>query len=592
MNSLSRWVGLTLVGAVLGCAPANGPAATDSTADLHGLFDEAWSFVLEENPFYATYVGNHDYDDRLPSASLADEARRAEYWQETLERLAAIDRSSLAAEEQINYDMFESQVSDRVTAFELNDHLIPITAESGFHTGFARLADRVPLATVEGYENYISRLRAFPDLVDQYIEVMRQGIAEGYVLPRVVLDGYESTIDAHIVEEVAESVFWKPFESFPTTVPADEHERLREAGEAAIIERVIPGYEAFYAFMVDEYIPNTRETLGASELPNGRELYDYLIRHHTTLDLTADEVHQIGLDEVARIRAEMMEVIEQVGFAGSFDEFVEFLRTDPRFYPKSAEELLKEASYIAKKMDGKLPSLFKTLPRLPYGVEPVPEHIAPKYTAGRYVGAPVGSTKPGYYWVNTYALESRPLYALTALTLHEAVPGHHLQNALRQELEDLPNFRRFSGVNAYGEGWGLYSERLGLEAGFYEDPYDNFGRLTYEMWRACRLVVDTGVHAKGWTRQQMIDYLAANTALSLHEITTETDRYISWPGQALAYKIGELKIRELRAKAEEALGERFDIREFHDVILRHGPVPLPVLESQIDAFIQEAQASG
>ncbi|MGB5999921.1 MAG: DUF885 domain-containing protein, partial [Thermoanaerobaculia bacterium] len=377
MNSLSRWVGLTLVGAVLGCAPANGPAATDSTADLHGLFDEAWSFVLEENPFYATYVGNHDYDDRLPSASLADEARRAEYWQETLERLAAIDRSSLAAEEQINYDMFESQVSDRVTAFELNDHLIPITAESGFHTGFARLADRVPLATVEGYENYISRLRAFPDLVDQYIEVMRQGIAEGYVLPRVVLDGYESTIDAHIVEEVAESVFWKPFESFPTTVPADEHERLREAGEAAIIERVIPGYEAFYAFMVDEYIPNTRETLGASELPNGRELYDYLIRHHTTLDLTADEVHQIGLDEVARIRAEMMEVIEQVGFAGSFDEFVEFLRTDPRFYPKSAEELLKEASYIAKKMDGKLPSLFKTLPRLPYGVEPVPRTSPP-----------------------------------------------------------------------------------------------------------------------------------------------------------------------------------------------------------------------
>ena len=470
MNSLSRWVGLTLIGAVLGCAPANGPVATDSTADLHALFDEAWSFQMEENPFYATYVGIHDYDDRLPSVSLADEARRAEYWQGTLERLAAIDRSSLSAAEQINYDMFESQVSDRVTAFELKDYLIPITAESGFHTGFARLADRVPLATVEGYENYISRLRAFPEYVDQYIEVMRQGIAQGYVLPRAVLEGYESTIDAHIVEEVAESVFWKPFESFPTTVPADEHERLREAGEAAIVERVIPGYEAFYGFMVDEYIPNTRETLGASELPNGRELYDYLIRHHTTLDLTADEVHQIGLDEVARIRAEMMEVIEQVGFEGSFDEFVEFLRTDPRFYPKTAEELLKQASFIAKKMDGKLPSLFKTLPRLPYGVEPVPEHIAPKYTAGRYVGAPVGSTKPGYYWVNTYALESRPLYALTALTLHEAVPGHHLQNALRQELEDLPNFRRFSGVNAYGEGLGPLLRAARSRGGLLRGP--------------------------------------------------------------------------------------------------------------------------
>lgn len=591
MSCLGNCTTLALICLAWGCAPAGESPASDPTADLHALFDEAWSFQMAEDPLDATWVGIHDYDDRLPSVSPADEVRRAEYWQDVGERLAAIDRAALDAGEQINYDLFERQVSDRVASFELEEYLIPITAESGFHTAFALLPEQVPLATVEDFENYVSRLRAFPTYVDQYIEVMRLGISEGYVLPRAVLEGYESTIDAHIVEEVSESVFWKPFEQFPTTVPVAEHERLRVAGEAAIVERVIPGYEEFLRFMVGEYLPNTRESLGASELPKGRELYDYLIRHHTTLDLTADEVHQIGLDEVARIRAEMSAVIEQVKFDGSFEDFVEFLRTDPRFYPKTAEELLKEASFIAKKMDGKLPALLKTLPRLPYGVEPVPEHLAPKYTAGRYVPAPVGSTKAGTYWVNTHALESRPLYALTALTLHEAVPGHHLQNALRQELEDLPSFRRFSGVNAYGEGWALYSERLGLEVGFYEDPYDNFGRLTYEIWRACRLVVDTGVHAKGWTRQQMIDYLAANTALSLHEITTETDRYISWPGQALAYKIGELEIRKLRAQAEEALGERFDIRQFHDVILRNGPLPLPVLGDQVEAFIEEVQSS-
>ena len=339
--------------------------------------------------------------------------------------------------------------------------------------------------------------------------------------------------------------------------------------------------------MVNEYRPGARSTLGASDLTNGREYYAYLIRHFTTLDLTADQVHEIGLKEVARIREEMNEVIREGGFEGNFADFLQFLRTDPRFYPKTPEQLLKEASYIAKRMDGKLPALFKTLPRLPYGVEPVPAPLAPKYTAGRYVGAPIGSTRPGYYWVNTHSLASRTLYTLEALTLHEAVPGHHLQNALRQELTELPDFRRFSSFNAFGEGWGLYSERLGLEAGFYMDPYSNFGRLTYEMWRACRLVVDTGLHAMGWTRQQAMDYLASNTALSLHEIRTETDRYISWPGQALAYKLGELKIRELRARSEKALGERFDIREFHDAVLLNGSIPLSVLEDQIDLFIEQ-----
>jgi uncharacterized protein (DUF885 family) len=424
----------------------------------------------------------------------------------------------------------------------------------------------------------------------QRIELMSEGLEAGMSVPRVTLEGYEATIDAHVVESPEESVFYAPFARFPVGVPESEREKLRESGLEAVMEAAVPAYRSFLDFFESTYRPRARTTLGASELPRGPEYYRFLIRQFTTLDLTAEEVHQTGLREVERIDREMREVLSQVEFEGDFASFLEFLRTDPRFYPKSAEELLKEASYIAKRMDAKLPSLFKTLPRLPYGVAPVPDHIAPKYTAGRYVGPAMGSNNPGYYWVNTYKLESRTLYTLEALTLHEAVPGHHLQNALRMELEGLPEFRRFSGIGAYGEGWGLYSERLGLEAGFFTDPYSNFGRLTYEMWRACRLVVDTGIHAMGWTREQAIDYLASRTALSLHEVTTEIDRYISWPGQALSYKMGEIKIRELRKRAEEALGTKFDLREFHDEILLEGPVPLPVLDSKIEAYIRSSQA--
>ncbi|MCZ6899204.1 MAG: DUF885 domain-containing protein, partial [Bacteroidetes bacterium] len=322
-----------------------------------------------------------------------------------------------------------------------------------------------------------------------------------------------------------------------------------------------------------------------SDLPNGEEYYNQRLQYFTTLPMTVDEVHDKGLEEVARIKAEMQVIIKQVGFDGDFQAFLDFLRTDEQFYAKTAEELLKEATYIAKKMDGKLPSLFGKLPRLPYGVEPVPDEIAPKYTGGRYVSAPKGGTRAGYYWVNTYKLENRPLYVLESLTLHEAVPGHHLQGSLARELEDLPDFRSRMYISAFGEGWGLYSEWLGLEAGFYQDPYSNFGRLTYEMWRACRLVVDTGIHAKGWTRDQVINYLAKNTALSIHEITTETDRYIAWPGQALSYKIGEMTIKRLRKKAEKELGKNFDVREFHDKVLENGAVTLPILEQIIDDYI-------
>jgi len=352
-----------------------------------------------------------------------------------------------------------------------------------------------------------------------------------------------------------------------------------------VMHGAVEGYREFLDFFDHEYSPNARTTLAAYDLPEGKKYYALQIREYTTLDLTPEKIHQIGLQEVDRIWNEMKAVIKDVGFQGDFPAFLHFLRTDPRFYAKTPEELLKDAAWIAKQMDGKLPSLFKTLPRLPYTVEPVPPDIAPKYTSGRYVGAPQGGTQPGIYWVNTYKLETRPLYDLEAMTFHEAVPGHHLQIALSRELKDLPNFRRYSYISAFGEGWGLYCEQLGKDAGFYKDPYSDFGRLSWDMWRACRLVVDTGIHAMGWTRQQAIDYLATHTALPIHECETEVDRYISWPAQALSYKLGELKILELRRRAEQTLGPKFDIREFHDVVLGSGAVPLDVLEHNVAAWL-------
>jgi uncharacterized protein (DUF885 family) len=524
--------------------------------------------------------------------TLEDLKRRDSLWRGFLADLQSIPTAELTPEDRINASIFRDQLEDRIVEFRFGAYQIPLNADSGFHTSFAQMPHEMPLRTVRDYENYIARMQAFPRYVGEQIALMKLGLKRGMTLPQVVLEGIGGTMSAHVVDDPATSIFYPPFESFPASVPESERARLRAAGRKAIAEGVVAGYRALLEFMTGEYIPGARESLGASELPDGRDYYARRIRHFTTLDLTAEEIHATGLKEVARIRGEMEEIIEQVGFEGSFSAFLDFLRTDPRFYARSPEELLKEAAWIAKRMDGKLPELFGRIPRLPYTVEPVPDHIAPKYTTGRYVSAPIGSTRPGTYWVNTYDLNTRPLYNLEALTLHEAVPGHHFQIALNQELEGLPNFRRHSYLSAFGEGWGLYSEYLGLEAGFYTDPYSNFGRLTYEMWRACRLVVDTGVHAMGWTREQMLDLLASNTALSLHNVRTETDRYISWPGQALAYKIGQLKILELRRRAEKALGGRFDVREFHDMVLENGSIPLNVLEDKVNGYIEEELRRG
>jgi uncharacterized protein (DUF885 family) len=563
----------------------------DDVQTLHALFAREWEGRMQRDPLFATSVGRHELNDRLPSVTPAALKAEADEFRALLTALQAMDRSKLPDAEQVNYDIFRQRLRDGITSYELGDYQMPFNADSGFHTGFSRLGKEVPLTTVKDYEHYIARLNAWPQHVREQIALMRQGIARGFTVPRATLEGYDGTMSTHVLDAPEKSVFFEPFVTFPATIPAAEQERLRAAGKLAVTNGVIRGYRELLEFFRAEYLPKARTTLAASELPNGRAFYAQKIREFTTLDLTAEQIHETGKAEVERISAEMRVVMKEAGFQGDFAAFLTFLRTDPRFYAKTPEELLEKASRLAKRADGKLPSLFRTLPRMPYTVEAVPADIAPKYTTGRYVGAPEGGTQPGIYWVNTHKLEARPLYNLPALTLHEAVPGHHLQIALSRELTGLPNFRRFSYISAFGEGWGLYSEWLGVEVGFYTDPYEHFGRLSYEMWRACRLVVDTGIHSMGWTRQQAIDYMATRTALPLHEVTTEIDRYISWPGQALAYKLGEIKIKELRRRAEAALGTQFDVREFHDVVLGSGAIPLTVLETNVDRWIATKKKS-
>lgn len=525
--------------------------------------------------------------DRLPDMSKAAIERRILFARDIIAQLDALDRSLLTFEDQTTLELFRFVQDNSVMQHDLNGHLNPILADDGFHIAFSFVADAFSFTSKTDYKNYISVLNSFPEYVDQHISLMRRGLEIGMTQPKVILKGYDVTYDKHIVSDVQESIFYKPFQKFPTQLSDTEKNEILVDGKAAIKDGVCKGYQQFSDFMRNEYLPKTRTSIGASELPNGTAFYKQRIKYFTTLALSPDSIHALGLQEVARIKSEMMAIVDEVGFQGSFAEFLQFLRTNAQFYAQTPDELLKQAAWISKSMDGKLPQLFGKLPRQPYTVNPVPDHLAPKYTGGRYVPGSIDAHQPGQYWVNTYALENRPLYVLEALSFHEAVPGHHLQEALSRELTHLPEFRQSLYLSVFGEGWGLYSEYLGLEAGFYQDPYSRFGRLTYEMWRACRLVVDTGIHAQDWTRDQVIQYLSANTALSVHEITTETDRYISWPGQALAYKIGELKIKDLRKKTTAQLGEQFDIREFHDLILSQGTVTLEIMEKMVDRYIQE-----
>jgi uncharacterized protein (DUF885 family) len=511
-------------------------------------------------------------------------ARRNQFYKQQFARLESINKSVLAFNDIINLELFRHDMLDVIKEYEFHSYLNPILSDAGFHTNVVGRTT-APIRSKKEVEQYILLLKDMPRYINEYIVLMRKGLAEGISQPSAILKGYENTYLQHIVDSVEKSTFFNPFNKKPAAISDMEWKDYQSKARTIILNDVVGSYKTLKVFFEKEYLPKTRKTLGASNFPNGRKYYEDRVRHYTTTNLSSEEVYQVGLKEVARIKKEMDSVIKAVHFQGSFKDFINFLRTDSRFYPKSAEELLKEASFIAKKIDGLLPNLFGKLPRQPYTVAPVPDYLAPTYTTGRYAGAPLN--RAGTYWVNTYNLPSRTLYTLEALTLHEAVPGHHLQSALAKELDSVPEFRQSLYINAFGEGWGLYSEYLGHEMGFYKDPYSLFGRLTYDMWRACRLVIDVGIHTKNWTRDQAVEYLAENTALSIHEVNTEVNRYISWPGQALSYKIGEIKIREMRKKAENALKENFDVRAFHDMVLSNGSVTLSILEMMTEEFISK-----
>ncbi|MEM5549245.1 DUF885 domain-containing protein [Pseudoalteromonas neustonica] len=557
---------------------------TDINSDQQ--FTDAAEAIVDYRKSISPYSNPAGVDGYLLS-NLSAEFLEKKY-QENIQLLAqldAIDKDKLSEENRINLTIIRAQVQNSVDEYVFNAHYMPLTSEYGFHSSLSFMVSRSDYKTAADYQLYLKRLQQVPRFFEQNIGWMRKGLQAGLTQPKAVLIGYQDSINAYIVDDVTQSEFYKPFLTNTAGLSDNEFSVLQRQAKKIIKDQVIVAYKGYLTFFNEEYQPGARSEIGISTTPNGEAFYANRAKYYTTTDMTPKEIHELGLKEVTRIRGEMDEVIKQVGFEGTFAEFVHFLRTDPQFYATTPEELLKEASFIAKKMDAQLPKLFHTLPRMPYGVAPVPASIAPKYTTGRYSGSS-RDDQAGFYWVNTYALDKRPLYVLEALTLHEAVPGHHLQISLNAELEYLPSYRRDAYLSAFGEGWGLYSEYLGLEAGFYQDPYSNFGRLTYEMWRAARLVVDTGMHMYGWSRERAMNFMSENTALSLHNVKTETDRYISWPAQALSYKIGELTIKRLRQETEQALGQNFDIREFHHQILRHGSVPLSVLEEQIRLYIQ------
>ncbi len=537
-----------------------------------------------------SYESHEGFDrQKFPLGLYTKEYYKAEadFAASLLKEFECIQLDELSETEQISAKLLQFVLQDDIDFYKFERYLNPLLSDAGFHSSLNYQIR--PINNLWQAKAYLNKLNALPTFVDQHFVNLREGLQKGVSQPKVIFIGYESTYNDHIVDDFRKSPFYQPFLKLPESLSAKQKDSILLAAKDAIEKKVVPQFQRIKTFFEKEYLPKTRTTLGVSQTPNGVAYYQNRINFYTTsTQYTAEDIHQIGLKEVARIKAEMEKIIQELNFKGSFADFFQFLRTDKQFYAKTPKEILMIARDIAKRVDAELPRFFKTLPRKPYGVAPVPDAIAPKYTSGRYIGTSKNSTEPGYYWVNTYDLPSRTLYTLPALTVHEAVPGHHLQGSLNNELGDsIPQFRRNLYLSAYGEGWGLYSEFLADEMGIYTTPYEQFGKLTYEMWRACRLVVDTGIHAKNWTREQVVKYMSENTALSLHEINTETDRYISWPGQALSYKMGEIKIRELRKKAEKELGNKFNIRDFHEVILEQGTVSLAILEERVLNYIQK-----
>jgi uncharacterized protein (DUF885 family) len=573
---MNRWLGGLLMAGLVGSACAQAGTMDER---FRAIYQQEWAWRTGQAGVSASGESQPN-NGRLDDVDAASQQQRLDYWRAVMRRLDAIDVKQLTPEDQVDYAVYREQIRNFIADQQFKQWQMPFNSDSAFWSdiGYELGGDR--LRTAADYRKYLDRLGQIPHYFQQQIDNMRLGLKRGFSVPRAVLDGRDKSIAAVAdLKDPAQSSFYQPFRHLPSSIPADEAAQLQAQARQAIAGQVIPAYAKLLRFFDDEYVPQARTTLAAEALPDGKAYYRQQIREYTTLDLSPDQIHRIGLQQVAKIHAQMLEVMQQTGFKGSFAEFLHFLRTDPRFYAKTPQELLDKTAWVAKEVDGQMSKFFGHLPRERFAIVPVPADIAPYYTSGRG-GA-------GEYLVNTYDLKSRALFNMPALTLHESYPGHSLQLELADESHGQPAFRRNGYISAYGEGWGLYSEFLGNEMGIYRTPYQKFGFLTYQMWRACRLVVDTGIHHLGWTRQQAIDYLTDNTALSKLEIANEVDRYISWPGQADSYELGYLKIRELRAKAEKALGAKFDIRAFHDTVLSTGSVPLPVLEARIDRFIAE-----
>jgi len=558
--------------------------ASTENVKFSALLEDHWANELAQNPTFATSLGVRTYDTELSDPSLAAYEKSVVTAKQFLERLKKIKLDRLSDDNQLNHALLKLDLENAVRAAKHGGKYMIMTNRGGPHLDLTSMVGRLPFFTLQDYQSYTARLAAMPTYLERATARIQAGLDAGWVQPCEPMLGYEKSIETHLVSDVNDSVFMQPFSQRPTVISERDFAALRGQASEVLKTALIPALKQFKDFYLGRYAPKCNRKVGTDSLPGGNDYYEHRVRFFTTTDMSADQVHNIGLSEVARIRAEMDEVIKQANFKGDFKAWLEYLRTNPEFYPKTAEERMQVAATISKKMDGELPKLFGKLPRMPYGLKEIPLDIAEKTTTAYYQRPAGDGSRAGFYFVNTSLLETRPLYQLEALSLHEAVPGHHLQIALAQEL-DLPNFRKYGGQTVFVEGWGLYSERLGLEVGFYQTPYTNFGRLSYEMWRACRLVVDTGLHSKGWTRQQAIDYMAENSGLSMNNVVSEVDRYITWPGQALAYKIGELKIRELRQRAEDTLGNKFDVRAFHDTILENGALPLSVLETVFDQWL-------
>ena len=572
--------------AAIGLAFASPAFAQSSSASetLHRFFAEEWERSLRESPESASYRGDKRYNDRWTDDSLAAIQARQAADRDALAKLRTIDRGALSAQDRLSYDVMAWQLERAVERQKFNEWQRPLNQRGGVQT-LEEIAEVLPFASTQDYRDWLKRMAAVPTVVEQATALMREGLKAKNTPPKVLMQRIPAQIGSQVVDDPVKSPFFKPFAKFPDAVPASERAALQAEAKKIIAEHIVPAYRKFDEFFSREYLPGSRESIAAADLPDGREYYDFLAAQFTTTDLSANQIHEIGLKEVARIRGEMEKVKSEVGFQGTLTQFFDHLRTDPKFFYKSPEELFTAYQAISKRIDPELVKISKMIPRLPYGVRPIPDNLAPDTTTAYYQGGALDGSRAGYYYVNLYKPDVRPKWEMMALSLHEAVPGHHFQISRAMELSDMPQFRRTGYFTAYGEGWGLYAERLGYDMGLYDDPYDRMGQLAYDMWRAVRLVVDTGMHSKGWSRDRAIQFFMDNAPKTRQDVVNEIDRYIAWPGQALAYKIGQMKISELRARAEKQLGPTFDIREFNDAVLETGSVPLEALERHIDAWI-------